>query len=1348
MAFTDPDKDLTKTHSPHGLVPLSTDPEALKISDNSLAHLVSPSTQSQEPSHKAHLWGELRLLSPEEVPGRKSKSASLNQALTEAWNRGGKIGWIVAKMRCEVFKLGHRAYAERNGYLAYSTLHSLEHQREVAVHRFNPITVQLLMKGWDKLANELNDQRTDQLVQEAKRELLLALTERYGDSFYGVLSRWRYEVGPEAFAEATGISYGTLWNRHRYESVTDFSELLRYARGLGFIRENEAPREILRNSRVKELRNGWIHDSLRRGRPAALASLHIMLATAGLSIDIRSLGKEGPFKLHNVTIYDLAHFNFIPWKRISSAFSWLRDKGLITEEELQSTRAEWRREYANRPKRSEDILLTKMSESGLSTSRLAEALGIDSREVERPSNYVFRALRYAPHQPLSPIGVLAHLIIKEDKELNRLLSRKRREIVAARRRFGSIYHSVIATERELWGIDYPQLPFPKREIQSLEWGQPSQLSEAEVLNEIKRQGDAKARAALSNLMNSEDTSTIRSAFTNIYNLQGAVPLQKLTSISIPVLQSYARGTDVPSLPRLKEFLEKTGNSLSASLERDWQRQNASCLGRLCASDIERVIQAHIAERANSRHDLLNQGGFNPNHSQRLFNSIRRNGAVHRQDIPTLLDLLGVDKTSPRGAFMAAVLETGRITTGLREFIATRPERTSIHQILSVESLLDPAPTQPAQSLGALRAARRGEVPGNWRQQEEWKLFQFFPGVTMQELRHAAGLQVSPEIEAYAECLTRCGARHISERAIVFAGIANLPERLRSAELLSNLVRQQIPSPALPLGVIAHLAAKDIEEAKTLVDSCREATKAHLELSGLDSSRIAVELRLWGLHPEDLFVSLKELQKAIVFPDSPASAPTLRAVQAAGEQKLKRALSRLIQYQGSIWPKDLFRIAAETINGGEVALSRELGLPFGMNAAILSGTANLQFQRYANLVALLELPLSAALRQTWRWSFAQVLRDRGAAPLYRAIMGSIPTDNRRIVHTGEQSAATVDSPKTPRGYSVEERIIFEFLHAHGLPPSYFKRRFRRARELGTIDDRDRNSLMKALSISETSSQRRFIEACDGARSMTDAILTWALQHRPSSPNIVGFMALAQHLKERQSLLERARQQPTSLSVPELFEHAHHTRELELDLSGVAIRTAHILVGATPDEIIDAAAEYHDHPKRLANLSRAEWAAATLNGAPSLSKLDRWEITPVMISKPLRQRLELLSERLASLPAGSRQQAVSREDLATLLPEYADDIVWIHDHCSAASPWLLASLMYYRDPERALQVLIEELQAGREPRHSGPKHLQFHRDWAASRTAQNLTLLSEATLKGYFDERFEAPGPYEEEDLDDE
>ena len=143
------------------------------------------------------------------------------------------------------------------------------------------------------------------------------------------------------------------------------------------------------------------------------------------------------------------------------------------------------------------------------------------------------------------------MIVVDDVEREALLDQKRNEIAEARKRRGSSVVSPVAIERAVWSLRYSDLPFPKKDIQSLEWGAHNDLDEREIVSRIRAIGEARAREPVARLRSRDVNDTICSMFDNLIFKNGIAKTARILNSSQGLIQCYRDGEEVPSLPRLR-----------------------------------------------------------------------------------------------------------------------------------------------------------------------------------------------------------------------------------------------------------------------------------------------------------------------------------------------------------------------------------------------------------------------------------------------------------------------------------------------------------------------------------------------------------------------------------------------------------------------------------------------------------------------------------------------------------------------------------------------------------------------------------------------------------------------------
>ena len=1265
-------------------------------SPDGLTELVIPARSTQ----KNGFWGGFREILREEISGCERTREALNQGLLRAWNQSNPVSWILARVRCEILHLSPQEYARQMQDLTKSTLAGLEHEREFGRAKYNPEVIRIILQGWERISSERGDAGISLALGEAKHELLKLLTSKHENTIYGTLCRWRYEVGPERFEAATGLQYKTFWQRGKSLSVTDFSELLGFAEKIGFISSSErAPQcsaKLWSNPRVIELRNAWLSDSKARGRPIEVAKLHLLFSASGLKVDVETLGRSTEFKLQRIVVCSLAHFDLVPWKKIAPAFAALRKLGSITEEQLAESKQRWQVAYKKRPESFEDRLQAIAKERGLSNAQLADALGLSERSPLKPSLPIFKALKYGEYSSLVPSGVLAHLIARSKEELSTLLEQKRSEVAASWRRVGSTITSAIAIEREIWSVGYADLSFSKEYIQRLEWGKSAAVSEAAIVQEVRRIGELRTVQPLRSLNQRQEFLTVQGTIENLVYHYGLANLEKKLNTSQQFLNNCRRGEEVPSLPKFVSFLEKAGHAFTEHLEIDWRERNGQHLSLLYQSDTERVLSAHIAELADSRRQFFLESRAEEQKIVRFLHWLSESGTVDPRPFKKICKALGIEPHTSRGSFISSVAETGSVVSGVTRWLTTVSDHENVRAILS-------------RFIESRAGVETGEIG------EELRILRDLPGVTRGEINEALRGSGSPESELQGIFIKRCAQQRISQQDILYAVGDNLKTARKPLGLVAKGLKQGLASAMAPLGTMAYLAGTNYEEVTGGLEQARAAITRQLETLSIPRTPLAVEMRLWGVRPDDIPFGRKDLQRAIWSADLPLMERALKHVSELGERKVQRTLMRLLYRKSATTPVEIVTCARESVQGGDRTINLKAGLNFGAPHECAIGAEVPTFKQLGDIAALAGIKVSAAVELEWLWAYGEKLAKSGHTLFTRHLFTSI---------AAQEPSPDVSTKKSTM--TTEERLLSTFLQGSELSQIVYRRAVKHARETGEITQEHKQALAEGFGYKAGSPEKIFFECCADSPNMVEAIVRWRKRCATKSDVVQGFHALVDHARKTEPSKNEEHLAPIlNTSIAALIEERAGVIKTAGANSGALRGAARTLCGVTRRELLNAADEYAQQERQ----EQRERAGVKQQQSIEMQKAGSCEISPRMIALDFEARISLLAHRMLD------KYKVSCDDVFKLFPDYGQLIRVIYNAVMHDTPWLVAALVCYKEPHEALMVMIQELQKGRVPKHAGSEHFKYQQEWIKSRGS--LGKLNEASLKLYFEVPFVPP-----------
>lgn len=1333
---------VTATDSGANLIEL----QAPKI-ETEVASCATP-TEKETLTAKRGFWGALRFVERGEFDGTERGLKALNDGLARAWNQSSPVGWILARVRCEILKMPPFEYADAHGLLSHSTLAGLETYRSLKRARFNPETIHLLLEGWERLAekHKVENPRIADMLGEAKRELLLALTRKYGQSVYGVLARWRYEVGPERFDTLSGYSYKTMWQRQKAGVMFDFGDLLRIGRSLGFIEAHEKPPSLWQNPRVQELEAAWMFDSKQMGRPKEIAQLYRMVEACGLKVDKDSLHRDPKIKLQSVVVEALYRFERVSWKKIEPLFRELRACSYITEPEYRRIRARWVEHWKHQPESFERRLRSIRDERGLTNSQLAEALDLKRQEMNKPILPVFRALSYGEKNKHASYGVLAHLIGRSNEEVESLLAQKRSEILAQWRRQGSTITSPVAVERELWCLDYSDLPHTKSDIQRLEWGKRCSLEPERVVTEIREIGESRVKVALKRLLSQRDLDTVPSAISNLVALEGLAPLARRLETSVPVLKNIMSGAEVPTYPKLVSFMRLLGRQPSLALEVDWRDQFARHLIAENRNDLERVLDAYVAEHSDSRRSLLQEKGRRSSDVARFFDWISEAGVAEPANLTKVLECFDIDPSHPTRWFLESVAYEGTVAEGLSRWLQNMEQ---VEGYRDIRTKFDKA----------LRAHQRSRNKGNSIEKLREQIVDFeispassssssaaceilrlVPGVTLAEIKEALTLPGAVEGSIGASLVQACRSNGLSTRDIAFALRDMVPSDRRPIGLLEVGIEVGIPSAACPPGVLAYLAVESAEHAERSIAALRSELSTRVEKFKFPGHDAVVEMMVWGIRRDDLGISPKDFAREMWgaveaesdTPDEPNAVNAEDAVdkessatqekrpgarikiqaQELGLEKVRKALREVIHRRTAVVPWQLVEIATQGMPGKDRAFSERGGFRLGAAAQFIAGSVMPTPKQLRRTVELAELTFSDEMEWGWSEAYARFLQKRETAPLGRALMC-------QIVSKEFDSSDTTD---LVGGKTLIDNIVSRFLKRSGLSVRKYRLALHAACVDGVLEEEHIDALARALGYAPKSPAAALLQYLSGSHNAQSALFGWSEKFWNRKSAIDMFLEVGSfYAKEREQ--REARLSAGKLSVQDLIaESARLLHQPEGQASREFVAARKNFVGMTRDEILAA------YIRAKAEL--VEEREVGKKQAPAAITPEVWVKPKELFTLPLDSRLDEIVHRLRD------GKSVSIADTIELLPVFSPLISEIYQYLKTETPWFVAATAFYHQPDEALREIREQLRQGKEPRYPSRKFLETHSTWVRGRG--DLGKLNSISMRLNFREPFVAPG----------
>lgn len=1280
----------------------------------------SPSPGSAQP--KARLWGTLsRVTAP---PGELSNRelAALNNGLERAWHLGQPLPWILARVRCEFLKLTPHQYSAEHG-APLTTLIGLESGSASASPRYDHESFTRLLQGWDDIAQRRGDPVLKRRLSEATDRVLSELTRSQNSDTYRVYSKWRILVGPDAFTGLTKLDYKNLWVRSKQLMLPEFGESLEVGRTLGFIPKRSSGEKLLRNRWVVELKEGWLADCLRRGRPEQLSKLHVTLAASNIPLTLEALGPQSPVKLSSRAVDLLAHHQPVPWKHVEPLYNHLLASGVLERAQCDAAREAWLADDLRIGSRASDELREIAKAHGIDNRLLADALEVSQHSTNKVALPVFRALSYNESSSLAPIGVLAHLIVSDDTQLERILEKRRVEIAEAKRRAGSELQSPITIERLLWNVEYQQLPFDKREVQLLEWKRKDLAKESEVVLHVRRVGEERAAQALQALRRITDETTVAGVFRHLVYRHGAAPLESALGTSTRVVNAIAAGNEVPTFPRLKHFLNQAGRPLTTQLELDWRLRSAEHQAMFTHSDLLRFINSHIAEAGESRGAVLEANGRVPALLAPLFHNLSATGYLEPAEVRKVASAAGIQAGSTVHDSLALILSKGSIAAAMQKRLSELDSDGRIRAAL-VDLLAPPATKAvSADDLPRLRRAVRGEHDPMPSRELALSFLRAFPGATLSDISRAlSGNFLTPERELFREFTGQLATRERPLRSLPAVAVDNLPVQRKRPDSILEALSADTPSPYFPLGVAAYLSAADESDAAARIGRAKEAIRLELAALRVPLSELAVQVRLWSVRPDDITFSDTAFFAAIWSEDRAETPKALELVAAVADRKTLNSLKRGLQRLHASTSPEVFSWAIDSLRGGEIELCTTVGLAFSSPKKLVDGSMVPYLHQLRDGARIAGIRVTPEVELRWALALGEQLVQAGYSPACRLLLAQ---------------AAIVNTDADIEAKRRWEAPVRALLMRGALDPREYFGALKRLQKKGTLSPQHLRGFTGALGYEQRSSFTKLLAAACETPTMAEAISKWGSKLSDGDPMLAALEQLHRALSARRAALsepnpplrELLSMQRALLSAPELVNKAAASAGL-------------LLAGATTAEIAagyamllqSRADEALSNEERNADLAeeKARLVAEQVRTEAQVIPATAWMPTERERALPFEQKLEILAERL------KRDIRVTNQELLTLFERERPLIQPLQLAFGGELPWFIGALHAFRYPDAALAAVCAQLRAGLLPKHPGKVHFNNHMAWLNERGS--LGKLNETSVKLAFGERFIAPAPY--------
>ncbi len=238
--------------------------------------------------HAVSLWGELRLVSPEDARFSTKERVALNNALQSAWDSKDPVRWILVRTRAELLGLTANRYASEIGMAS----HSLVTKEQKGGANVSPSSFSIFFQDWENRSHS-DAQNGHHFSRAAK----LLMHQLLGHSYFGIpglVTRWQCRVGAAEFERRTKLDSKLLSNYRTQGFNPHFSELLDIARHAELLTD-ATDSSLWSHPTVVEARREFLHQSLRRGRSLSTTLLRCSLELMGERPTDANIRQRYPF---------------------------------------------------------------------------------------------------------------------------------------------------------------------------------------------------------------------------------------------------------------------------------------------------------------------------------------------------------------------------------------------------------------------------------------------------------------------------------------------------------------------------------------------------------------------------------------------------------------------------------------------------------------------------------------------------------------------------------------------------------------------------------------------------------------------------------------------------------------------------------------------------------------------------------------------------------------------------------------------------------------------------------------------------------------------------------------------
>jgi hypothetical protein len=781
----------------------------LPLKKESIVDRDKPTIAPKDP-HAISLWGELRLVSPDDPRFTTKERNALNNALQSAWDARDPVRWILVRARAELLGLTANRYAAEIGMAS----HSLVTKEQKGGENVSPSSFSLFFQDWERRSH--SDAQHGQHFSRASKLLMHQLLGKTYVGIPGLVTRWQCRVGAAEFERRTKLDPKLLSNYRTHGFNPHFSELLDIARRAELLTDTKGL-SLWGHPTVVEARREFLHQSLRRGRSLSTTLLRCAMELKGERPTDENIHKGHPF-LKEQERKMLLRYDLLSVPLFETILKGVVEQGSLHPEEAERLRAIRVKEQHRTPspprERSIKAIEKRQLVEGLPNAKLAALFEGFIRGVSGDAReHVRRGIqRVDESSRVVPFGIVAFVLAESPKELKEVLQARRAELTQAYlKRFGTQI-SPESIERRVWGLSESDIKSAGDDIL------------AAALRKVVTLGVPVKQKLMRRFVMPPGEFVAAALELFPHNTLG-----HRAQSSAEMLGRIAAGDVYPHRSLYKRIVEASLASLSPTLDLLWYDRYATQYkapkGKTEFGAIQcRILDSLVAARGeNQRHLLLQHSDpLQAQRASRELLKLERSADIPLATFHEILGHLGVGHDSAEISAITALTKTKSYPVAIaswfrEEMPGASPElRDAARRILtgpelSIHKEISNLPTDPAELLDLRSHWAQGspvarQTPLDTMVKDSCHLMRTFPGASLadleqarRELNHAGPRTAALEFawsrcahiptkggSLYIEPTTTTGARISRQTAATLARAIHCP-----AELVAVLQRDSL-----------------------------------------------------------------------------------------------------------------------------------------------------------------------------------------------------------------------------------------------------------------------------------------------------------------------------------------------------------------------------------------------------------------------------------------------------------------------------------------------------------------------------------------------------------------------------